>query len=243
MNLQKYLLSIITLVLGMGLLSGCAFGMVIGSGKSVTETRAVSDFHAVDFAFLGDLEITQGDAETLTITGDDNIVALIRTTVRDGVLHIDAGAANIGRTIVPLRYVLTVKELDSIALSGLGNVSMPSLTSDDVVLALSGAGSLTIDAVTADDVAVSLSGLGSANLSGEVNRQVVNLSGAGSYYADDLRTQTADVSISGLGSAEVWAVETLNAAISGAGNIEYKGNPQVTQQISGLGRITSASSD
>lgn len=238
MNLRKTILLIVVWTSGMGLLAGCVFGMVVGSGRSVTETRDVSNFHAVDFAFLGDLEIKQGDEETLTITGDDNIVELIRTRVIDGVLHIDGGAANIGRTIVPLRYVLTVKTLDGIALSGLGNVTMARLANDDVALALSGAGALTVDALSADTLSVNLSGLGSANLGGAVRRQVVNLSGAGSYYAGDLRAQNATINISGLGNAEVWVVETLNADISGAGNIAYKGRPQVTQRISGLGRVT-----
>ena len=238
MNLHKPVLSIVVLLLGISLLSGCAFGMVVGSGKSVTETRAVSDFNAVEFAFIGDLTITQGDEESLTITGDDNIVALIRTTVSDGVLRIDAGAVNVGRPIVPLRYALTVKNLDSLSLSGLGNIEMPSLEGRDLALSLSGAGSLTIDNLAVTDLAVSLSGLGSANLSGEVNQQAVTVSGAGSYYAANLRSQAAAVQISGVGNAEVWAVETLSATISGAGNIEYTGNPQVVQQISGLGSIT-----
>lgn len=243
MNWHKAILSIIVLLLGMSLLAGCAFGMVVGSGRSVTETRAVSNFNAVEFAFIGDLAITQGAEESLTITGDDNIVTLIRTTVRDGVLRIDAGAANVGRPIVPLRYALTVKNLDSLSLSGLGNIEMASLEGRNLALSLSGAGSLTIDNLTATDLAVSLSGLGSANLSGEVNKQAATVSGAGSYYAADLRSQAAAIQISGLGNAEVWVVETLSADISGAGSIEYKGAPQVVQQISGLGSVIAMDAD
>lgn len=243
LHLHKSILSIVVLLLEMSLLSGCAFGMVVGSGKSMSETLAVSDFNAVEFAFIGDLTIAQGAEESLTITGDDNIVPLIRTTVRDGVLRIDAGAANVGRPIVPLRYALTVKNLDSLSLSGLGNVEVASLEGRNLALSLSGAGSLTIDNLAATDLAVSLSGLGSANLSGEVNQQAVTVSGAGSYYAANLRSQTAAVQISGVGSAEVWAVETLSATISGAGNIEYTGNPQVMHQISGLGRVTAMEND
>ncbi len=239
MNMQKNTLWIVTLLFGIILLSSCSFGMVVGSGRSVTETRSVSNFNAVKFAFVGDLTITQGAEESLTITGDDNIVALIRATVQDGVLHIDAGAANIGRPIVPLRYVLTVKNLESLTLSGLGNIEIASLETRNLALSLTGAGSLKIDNLAAADLAVTLSGLGSANLSGEVNKQAVTVSGAGSYYAVKLRSQSAAVRISGLGNAEVWAVETLAANISGAGNIRYVGNPQVTQNITGLGNIQS----
>jgi len=233
----------VILVLGLSMLASCAFGMVVGSGRSVTEARIVRDFNAVEFAFIGDLAITQGAEESLTITGDDNIVALIRTTVRDGVLRIDAGAANVGRPVVPLRYVLTVRNLDGLSLSGLGNIEMASLEGRNLALSLSGAGSLTIGNLAATDLAVTLSGLGSANLSGEVNKQAVTVSGAGSYYAADLRSQAAAIQISGLGNAEVWAVETLSATISGAGNIQYKGSPQVVQQVNGLGRVTAIDAD
>lgn len=233
----------ILLVLSAGVLAACAFGMVIGSGKSVTETRAVSDFDAVDFAFIGDLVITQGEEESLTITGDDNIVDLIRTTVRDGVLRIDAGSASVGQTRVPLRYALTVKNLASLSLSGLGNITADKLASDNVTLSLSGAGAVTIGDLKADTLAVTMSGLGNANLTGEVNKQAVDVSGAGSYYAGELRSQAATVTISGLGNAEVWVVETLAAKISGAGSIRYRGAPQVTETVSGLGDIEAMASD
>ena len=203
MSMQRSIAITVLLILLAGLLSACAFGVVVGSGRSTTETRVVSDFDAVDFAFIGDMTITQGNEESLTITGDDNIVPLIRTTVRDGVLHIDASPANIGRTIIPLRYELTVKNLNALSLSGLGNIEMGSLESADVSLGLSGAGSLTVEDLSANNLAVNMSGLGSANLAGEVNKQAVNVSGAGSYFARDLRSQAAAVQISGLGSAEV----------------------------------------
>lgn len=235
--MQKcFSLAMVFVVVG-GLLSACAFGVVVGSGRSTTETRQVSDFHAVNFAFIGDLNITQGNQEALTISGDDNILALIRSEVSNGVLRIDAGAANIGQTIVPLRYELMVRNLDEVKLSGLGNIKIGALQSDELTLNLSGAGSLTIDELAGNELAVHMSGLGNANLTGEVNRQTVTVSGAGAYYARELRSQAAKVTISGLGNAEVWAVETLDAMISGAGNISYVGSPQVTQQISGLGSV------
>lgn len=243
MTRQRNFTVTILLVLLAGLLSACSFGVVVGSGRSTTETRSVSDFDAVDFAFLGDMTITQGNEESLKITGDDNIVPLIRTTVRDGVLHIDASPANIGRTVIPLRYELMVKDLNALSLSGLGNIDVGSLESSDVSLALSGAGSLNVENLSAGNLAVNMSGLGSANVAGNVDKQAVNVSGAGSYFARDLRSQTAAVQISGLGSAEVQAVETLDASISGAGSIKYAGSPQISQNISGLGSIEALGND
>lgn len=233
----RFFVAVGSLLLVAAVLSSCSFGVVVGSGRSTTETRDVSDFSALEFAFLGNLTITKGDAESLTITGDDNIVSLIRTRVSNGVLRIDAGSTNVGRTIIPLEYELIVKNLDSVNLSGLGSIGAAELSGDRVTLVLSGAGTLRVDDLNADELSVTMAGLGDANVAGVVNRQTVTVSGAGSYYAADLRSQTAKVTISGLGSAEVWPVETLSATISGAGSIQYAGSPQVTQQVSGLGSI------
>ena len=45
-----------------------------GSGKPVTETRAVSGFTGISFSVPGQLELTQGDQESLVITADDNVL-------------------------------------------------------------------------------------------------------------------------------------------------------------------------
>ena len=50
----------------MALLAGCSFGATVGSGKMATETRAVSGIEAVEFAFIGDLTIRQGEEESLS---------------------------------------------------------------------------------------------------------------------------------------------------------------------------------
>ena len=221
----------------MALLAGCSVGATVGSGKVATETRAVSGVEAVEFAFVGDMTITQGDEESLTITGDDNILPLIKSDVTGGVLRVYTQGVNMAQSITPLRYELKVKDLSRMTLSGAGSINAPKLTTERLQATVSGAGTLRVDALAADALEVSLPGLGDANIAGVVERQQVTLSGAGTYFGEELRSDTADVTISGLGNASVWATEQLDATISGAGSIQYKGGPQVTQQISGLGSV------
>ena len=52
-----------------------------GSGRLVTETRAVSGFTGISLAMPGHVEVTQGDTESLTVTADDNVLPLIETVV------------------------------------------------------------------------------------------------------------------------------------------------------------------
>ena len=240
MNAQRtgrLLPAAVMLGLAMLLLAACGIGLVVGSGKSVTEEREISGVKGVELSFAGDLRITQGDEEKLVITADDNVMPLITTEVRNGILDIGSKSSIGFQPMSKLQYDLTVRELDSLKLSGAGNATMDGLETGDLTLAVSGAGNLSLQDVDADRIQASMSGLGNMELSGKAARQDVKLSGAGNYSGGDLETGAADVTISGLGSATVWATETLDASISGAGSIEYYGDPQVTKQVSGLGNV------
>ena len=215
----------------------CSVSAVIGSGKSMTEARAVQDFDGVELAFIGDLTITQGDEERLEITGDDNILPIIETTVEGGILQIRTRPMFMAQPVLPLRYELTVKDLRTVRLSGLGNVAAEQLQSDQLELSLTGAGTLRVDDLKADSLEVNMTGLGDANVGGAVARQEVLVSGAGNYQAEDLRSGAAEVMLSGLGNAKVWVTERLQTTISGAGSVDYYGRPAASQTISGLGSI------
>jgi hypothetical protein len=235
-TMRKFVVGAVLLMVG-ALLAGCTVAATVGSGRVTTETRAVSGFDAVEFSFMGEVAITQGEEEGLTITGDDNILPLIKTEVQNGVLRIYTQGVNVAQPITPLRYDLKVKDLRRVVLSGAGNIAAPALTTDRLEATVSGAGGIEINDLTADTLRVNLSGLGNANFAGEVANQEVTLSGAGSYFGEDLRSGVAKITISGMGDAAVWATEMLNATISGAGNISYKGSPNVRQQVSGVGKI------
>lgn len=231
--------AIICLVcLAMGLAAGCGVGLVVGSGNAVTEEREISGVEGVSLSFVGDLRITQGDEEKLVITADDNVMPLITTEVKDGVLTIGSKSTLGIPVINDLRYDLTVRNLNSLQLSGAGNAEMDGLETGSLNVGVSGAGNVSINGLQADSVVANLSGVGNLELGGKAKRQAISLSGAGSYSGGDLETGSTDVSLSGLGGATVWATESLDANISGAGNVEYHGNPDVTSKISGLGNVT-----
>ncbi len=217
-----------------------------GSGKVITETRNVSGFHAVDLAGFGELSITQGDSEALTVEGEDNILPKITTEVKNGTLTIgvDQSAGPLGlnptRTV---RYTLTVKDLDRLDLTGSGNIHSSSLKSTQMTITMSGSGNITLDKLEATDLSVTLSGSGNVDTSGTVTSQTVRLSGSGSYRAGNLKSGKTDVTITGSGSATVWATDSLQASISGSGSVDYYGSPQsIDKSVSGSGSIHSRGS-
>jgi hypothetical protein len=211
--------------------------IVTGSGKTASEERPVSAFTKVELNGVGSLKITQGEQESLNIEGDDNILPLITTEVKDGTLLIGIKK---GYTVNPkasLTYNLTVKNLDQVELNGLGEVTMDGLQTEAFSIFVRGSGNTKIEDLVADTLRVEITGLGDITMSGTVDSQVVVISGSGNYKARDLSSKDAEVRISGLGSAKLRVSDNLDARISGGGDIEYIGDPAVQQKVEGLGDI------
>ncbi len=216
------------------LLAACGFGIAIlvpwsslisstqaaSAGPVQTETREVSSFTAVDFRSVGELTITQGDTESLTIQAEEKILRQIKTEVSNGTLtiRVQPESTTSMNTKQGIYYTLTVKRLDALTLAGAGNAHATNIKSDRL--------------------AVTLTGVGNLDISGEASQQNVLLSGVGNYQAGSLKSRTAQVQVTGLGSATVWATDTLDATITSAGSISYYGSPQLDKNIKGLGSVT-----
>ncbi len=213
-------------------------GFVRGSGDITTEERDVSNFHKVHLSGVGNLIITQGEDESLTIEADDNIIPLIETDVFGERLTISFKR---GYNFIPsakIKFHLTVVDLDEISLSGAGDIDCEDFETESLEFKVSGAGDLNFDA-SAERIGVDLSGAGNINLSGKVDSQDVEISGAGKYNGENLESKKCEITVSGAGSATVNVSEELGVEINGVGNVYYIGTPQITQDISGLGRVKS----
>ncbi len=204
-----------------------------------TETREISDVNAVSINTIGEFIIQQGDEESLTIEGPNNILRNITTEVVGGTLYIDSTHGVLSDSFANVVYTLTVKNLNELSLSGAGSISVASLDSDQLSVTLIGAGSIVIRSLNTQNLSVLLNSAGSIDISGNAANQNVVLSGVGSYDGADLQSQTAKIVMSGAGSAEVWVSDALDIEVSGVGSVSYYGSPSVTQNISGLGSVNS----
>jgi hypothetical protein len=223
---------------GFGRILRNAFGHVVGSGNVTSEPRDVGNFDEVTLSGVGQLHITQTGSESLTIEAEDNILPLLTSEVIGRRLKLSTEPGSHFSPKKPIRYILTVKDLTAIRISGAGNAEIPSLGTPSLHLEISGAGNMTVTGLAAERVEVTLSGAGSLTCAGEALNEEVHISGAGSYHGEDLASVTARVGISGTGSAYVRASEQLDARVSGVGSIVYSGNPVVRKSVSGVGRIS-----
>jgi len=211
------ILKIVIIILASVFLAGCNGIGVRGSGIVKDETRDIFEFDALEVGGFYHVTVECGKEPALQITGDDNIIPLIRTEIRGGTLHIWSH-----KSISPrkkLRIRITTRDLNSIITSGASNISVKNLDNEELSVEASGAGSL--------------------RLSGKTDRVSLELSGAVNLNASDLQANQVDVEISGASNADVYASEALKAEISGVGNIDYYGSPKnIKKRISGLGSIT-----
>ncbi len=240
-----FLLAVMLVTSACGIISNINGRIITPSDVIISETRGVSGFTAINMGSFGKVILSQGNSESLTISGSDNLVPLIKTTVSNGTLNIETdeniNVTSFNKTNM-LTFTIGVKDLSSLTVSGLGDVSMETLSTPNLTLTMSGAGKVQLNQLTADMLNVNVSGLGSVDIAGDVGEATISIPGAGTINAPDLKIKTANVTVPGLGSATVWVTDKLAGTISGAGTISYYGNPQTDVNTTGLGTYKSLGS-
>ena len=228
-------LSAVSMVIAVAL-TGCATGTTVGgSGGPAApaasptptaaapgtggagESREVRGFTSVELTSFGDLQIDQTGTESLTIEAAPDVLPQLTSEVSGGVLRLGVVPGTTIRATTPVVYRLTVATLDSVAVSGAGDVTASNLQAGPFTAEISGAGDMT--------------------LSGTVDSQVVTISGAGDYDGENLQSATAEITVDGAGDAVVRVSSRLDVTIGGVGSVEYIGNPQVNQNIGGAGSV------
>jgi hypothetical protein len=204
-----------TIVAVLLVVAGCS--VVNGSGQTKTESRQVNGFTKIDLTGVGEVTITQGPTESLTIEADDNVLPVLTSDVSDSTLKLGTKRRTTVRTRSPIRYRVTVKDLTGISMSGSGSVI---------------AKGLQLPALRVD-----MSGSGTINLGGSADKQDIEMSGSGRYEAAELSSQEVTVEISGSGEVAVAASRVLKVDISGSGTVTYSGDPSVEQDVSGSGKL------
>lgn len=196
-------------------LSAC-IGGVRGSGVRKTEKRELTPFTAIETTGAFEVEVTCQKPASFEIETDDNILPLIQTEVRDGVLHITTTRSY----------------------SASGSILVRINTPDLARIKSTGAGKFHVSDVKNDNFEIESMGAATVTASGQSKMLKVNSTGAGKIDAHDLRAQKADVTVTGAAAVEVNASDELDVSVSGAGRVVYMGNPKVTKHVSGAGQVT-----
>ena len=197
--------------------SACHLGKgVQGSGNRKSEKRNLAAFKAIDTTGAYEVEVTCQKPASFEIETDDNILPLIKTEVRDGVLYVTSEESYNPSRTVALR------------------ISLPELTA----VSSRGAGQILVQDAKSDDLKIDSNGAASIKANGKVKSTSISSSGAGEIDASRLQAEKARVTVAGAASVNVYASEQLDVTISGVGKVNYSGNPKiVNKQVSGFGSV------
>jgi hypothetical protein len=236
------LLLVAMLIVSCSVLSNVGVKVITPSNVNISENRDVSGFNAIEFSTVGKINLMQGDQESLNISGPDNLVPEIITTVSNGTLTIktkDNLTINPLSNENPLTFTIVVKDLTSLTVSGAGDVQMETLSTPSLEITMSGAGIVQQNQITTNNLNITLSGVGGIDITGQATQATIDISGAGNVNAPDLTIQTANITISGVGGATLWVTDQLTGNISGAGSVSYYGTPQTNTTATGIGQFKS----
>jgi len=234
--------------------------VIEGSGTLSSENREAQDFNRVQLTGAGDVIITQGQVESVTVEADDNLLHYIETEVRAGTLFLgftDEVAEKNIRPSQAIKFFVNLKEITSLEISGAGDAYSETLNTERLKVEVGGAGDIVIDQLITEqfdievngasdirveqlstqDVDGNINGSADINLSGDTYEQSIDIQGSGKYFAADLHSQQAKVAIQGIGDVTVWAVDLLDVHIPGTGTVRYYGDPITSFSNPGHGEL------
>lgn len=195
-------------------LSGCIHG-VHGSGVRKSEKRELAPFTAIETSGAFEINVTCQKPASFEIEADDNILPLVETEVRGGVLHLTTTKSySSGGGIV---VQITLPNLESVRSTGAGKFRVMDLKNDHFKIDTTGAATIVAQ--------------------GQSKSLDLSSTGAGKIDAHDLRAGEANVRVTGAAAVEVYAIDQLDVDVSGVGRVTYSGDPKVSKHISGAGQV------
>lgn len=230
----------------LGLLTGLSPGLaaaasVAGSGTVATESRPTGAFQAIALRGSIDLDVRQGDAISVQVQADDNLLPYLETVVEPGasgpVLHVRWKSGHSITTRSKTRVAVVMPALNAIAGAGSGDIRVEAFRTPRLKLSLAGSGDALLAGLQTDELNLSIAGNADVKGSGRAARLGITISGSGDVALGEMAAEDVSVRIAGSGDAEVQAQKTLSVNIAGSGDVVYRGDAVLSSSVAGSGTI------
>jgi hypothetical protein len=199
-------------------LSCCAQAGVRGNGQRAVRALDLAPFNHVEAGSVLKLVIHAGEPARGEISGDANLVELVRVKQKGERLTFEVEKEV--DTKLPLQVELWIPDLRSLDLSGASSCEALELDQPKLRLNASGASRVV--------------------LAGQVGVLICDLSGASRLIARACQAARAEVELSGASKGEISVQEVLSMSCSGASHLEYWGRPTLDRMdTSGAASIKS----
>jgi len=201
-----------------------------GSGNVITKDISVNSFDELDASGVFNLQLSQGDKETLRIEADDNLMDLFIVENEGSTLTIKMKKNSNFNSKKQLKVYVTFKTLKSIDLGMVGGTSSDEkLKFADLKLKNQSVGSVSLN-MTLQTLNMENQSVGSVKLEGSAENAVVKNNSVGSINAGNFVVQKMDIENNGVGSATVNAEKELKYSDSFLGKVSNRGNATVKKK-------------
>jgi hypothetical protein len=201
-----------------------------GSGNVITKDISVKSFDELDASGVFNLQLSQGDKETLRIEADDNLMDLFIVENEGSTLTIKMKKNSNFNSKKQLKVYVTFKTLKSMNLGMVGGTSSDEkLKFADLKLKNQSVGSVSLN-MTLQTLNMENQSVGSVKLEGSAENAVVRNNSVGSINAGNFVVQKMDIENNGVGSATVNAEKELKYSDSFLGKVSNRGNATVKKK-------------
>jgi hypothetical protein len=208
----------------------------VGDGNVTAQKRDVPAFDAVRLETFLDVVVKVGPPRSVTVRLDGNLQDLLTTTVKDGVLVIDAKKAF--RPAHGGVVEIEMPELRRFHAEGSGDVAIEG-GRGPLELALDGSGNLRWQG-EASTLLATIEGSGDLRLEGRAETLRVTVEGSGDVDATRLSAVNAEARVEGSGDIDLsLAGGSLSAAVEGSGDIHWRGETKAESvAVHGSGEVS-----
>ncbi|MFB0612175.1 head GIN domain-containing protein [Aurantiacibacter poecillastricola] len=192
-----------------------------GSGNVVRREVAIGNFDRLELGGPMDVEIRQSATPGLVIMAEDNLIDLVEVEVEEQGGTLVLSTRGSFRTRIGLRAVATVPDLESVSITGSGDIDLAGWEADRLDLGIEGSGDI--------------------RLNGRVDTVRAKIDGSGDIDLRSADIREARASVNGSGDIRLGSLDRLTARINGSGDIDARDVRVVDQAVYGTGDIRIAS--
>lgn len=205
-----------------------------GNNEVITEKRAVTGLPSLNVSGPIQVEVKVGAAPSMEVVADSNLVGLVQTQNVGGSQKIWIDERFNSQN--PIRVIYTVPQLNEVASSGSGRLTINGLNGSNFNISNNGSRSVVLEGQVAR-LDVNSSGSGRINALGLLSNDAkVRVHGSGSLNLGAVNGSQLDVTVHGSGSVSaIGSVRNLNAQTHGSGSADLSSVKSQTADLSSYG--------
>lgn len=176
---------------------------ISGNGNLKSETRQASGYTGVSSAGSMNVQIAYGNANTITVEADENLLPYIETSVENGNLLIKTKKGYNLKSKHKMVVNVSLTRLTALKLSGSGNMNGDGAFANTgkTDVSISGSGNIKLGFGNISELNTSISGSGNIDLRGKnCNNITATISGSGNIDCSDVQVNDVFAKVSGSGN-------------------------------------------